>query len=45
MMEVDLEQQQKGKSKKLKVPLPVIIKEHNSHMNLVDIHDQSKTTY
>ena len=45
MMEVDLERQQKGKSKKLKVPAPVIIKDYDSHMNWTDIHNQSKTTY
>ena len=29
----------------MKVPCPAIIKEHNFHMNGVEIHDQLKTSY
>lgn len=42
---ISLEQWQKEKSKKLKVLYPAIIKDHNSHINGVDVHKQLKTTY
>ena len=38
------ERRQKGTSEKLKVPCPGIIKEYNSDMNGVDMHDQLKTS-
>ena len=39
-----VERRQKGTSEKLKVPCPGIIKEYNSDMNGVDMHDQLKTS-
>ena len=40
-----VERRQKGTSERLKVPCPAIIKEYNSRMNGVNIHDQLKTSY
>ena len=40
-----VERRQKRTSERLKVPCPAINKEYNSHMNGVNIHDQSKTSY
>ena len=40
-----VERHQKGTSERLKVPCPAIIKEYNSRMNGVNIHDQLKTSY
>ena len=39
-----VERRQKGTSERLKVPCPGIIKEYNSDMNGVDMHDQLKTS-
>ena len=39
------EQCQKGTSERMRVPCPAIIKEYNSHMNGVNIHDKLKTSH
>ena len=41
----NVERRQQGISERLKVPCPTIIKDYNSHVNGVDIHCQSKTSY
>ena len=42
---ISAERRQIGTSERLKVLCPAMIKEYNSHLNGLDIHDELKTSY